>query len=224
MRNSTANLNLDPEAFRPDQSVVLSGAPAPYGGDPEGGSIAKLGIAEGPVEPCEPVPALPSGCGPFGLPQAPGAGPATPRAATKPCAKPPSPPICARPPIAAEASDTQVEAPPGSRPVPLHEDQGGPAAGLAARKADGPAGSKANPRYFTANQRARRHARNALVPTLKEVWTAPDGTDARAGNPRPGQLLLGRRPEALGRGGLAAPLRLRPRRTPRAPRQLRAPR
>jgi hypothetical protein len=69
---STPNLNLDPEAFRPDQSVILSGAPAPYDGDPEGGSVAKMGIAEGPVEPCEPVPAPPNGSGPYGLPQSAG--------------------------------------------------------------------------------------------------------------------------------------------------------
>jgi hypothetical protein len=54
---SLPNLNLDPEAFRPDQSLVLYGSPAPYDGDPEGGYEAKLQAAEGPVEPCEPVPA-----------------------------------------------------------------------------------------------------------------------------------------------------------------------
>jgi hypothetical protein len=71
---STGNVTLDPAEFRPNQSVVLSGSPAPYDGDPEGGSIAKFGIAEGHVEPCEPVPALPSGSGgPFGL--SPGGGP-----------------------------------------------------------------------------------------------------------------------------------------------------
>ncbi len=73
-RSLTPNLNLDPEAFRPDQSVVLSGAPAPYDGDPEGGSVAKMGIAEGSVEPCEPVPAPPNGGGPFGLPNRAGGG------------------------------------------------------------------------------------------------------------------------------------------------------
>jgi len=73
--NSTPNLNLDPESFRPDQSVVLSGSPVPYDGDPEGGSVAKMAIAEGPVEPCEPVPAPPNGSGPFGLPQSAGGRP-----------------------------------------------------------------------------------------------------------------------------------------------------
>jgi hypothetical protein len=63
-----ANVNLDPTAVRPNQSVVIFGTPTPYDGDPEGGSIASMGVAEGPVEPCEPVPALPSGSGgPFGL-------------------------------------------------------------------------------------------------------------------------------------------------------------
>jgi hypothetical protein len=52
---SLANLNLDPEAFRPDQTVVLSGAPGPYDGDPEGGFEAQVRVAEGPVEPCEPI-------------------------------------------------------------------------------------------------------------------------------------------------------------------------
>jgi hypothetical protein len=52
---TTPNLNLDPEAFRANQSVVLSGSPGPYAGDPEGGYEAQLGVAAGPVQPCEPV-------------------------------------------------------------------------------------------------------------------------------------------------------------------------
>lgn len=66
---STGNVTLDPTAFGPDQSVVISGAPgpspdlsvvvngptAPYKVDPEGGYEASFAIAEGPVEPCEPV-------------------------------------------------------------------------------------------------------------------------------------------------------------------------
>jgi len=54
------NLNLDPAAFGPDQSVVISGAPVPFDGDPEGGFEASFEIAEGPVEPCEAVPRQPS--------------------------------------------------------------------------------------------------------------------------------------------------------------------
>lgn len=67
--DSTGNVTLDPTAFGPDQSVVISGAPgpspdqsviingptAPYTVDPEGGYEANFAIAEGPVQPCEPV-------------------------------------------------------------------------------------------------------------------------------------------------------------------------
>jgi len=52
---SSANITLDPASFRPDQSVVISGSRGPYDGDPEGGFEARMGIAEGPVEPCEPI-------------------------------------------------------------------------------------------------------------------------------------------------------------------------
>jgi hypothetical protein len=72
---STGNITLDPTQFGPDQSVVISGAPGPspdrdtivngptgpYTVDLEGGFEAKLGIAEGPVEPCEAVEAPPGG-------------------------------------------------------------------------------------------------------------------------------------------------------------------
>jgi hypothetical protein len=52
---SAPNISFDPASFRPDQTVVISGSRGPYDGDPEGGFEAQLGIAEGPVEPCEPV-------------------------------------------------------------------------------------------------------------------------------------------------------------------------
>lgn len=54
---SSTNVSLGAETFRSDQTLVLSGSPAPYDGDPEGGYEAHFGIAEGPVGPCEPVPA-----------------------------------------------------------------------------------------------------------------------------------------------------------------------
>ena len=54
---STPNISLDPAEFRPDQTVVISGAPGPYYGDPEGGYEAQFAIAAGPVEPCQPIPA-----------------------------------------------------------------------------------------------------------------------------------------------------------------------
>lgn len=46
---------LDPADFSPDQSLVLTGSPAPYGGDPTGGSVAQVRVAEGEVGPCVPV-------------------------------------------------------------------------------------------------------------------------------------------------------------------------
>lgn len=66
---STGNITIDPTAFGPDQSVVISGAPGPspdlgvvvngatgpFDVDPEGGYEASFGIAEGPVAPCQPV-------------------------------------------------------------------------------------------------------------------------------------------------------------------------
>lgn len=55
MANSTATISLDPTKFHSDQTVVISGSRGPYGGDPEGGFEARIAIAEGPVEPCEPV-------------------------------------------------------------------------------------------------------------------------------------------------------------------------
>lgn len=170
MRNSVPNLNLDPEAFRPDQSVVLSGAPAPYDGDPEGGSVAKLGIAEGPVEPCEPVPAPPNGNGPFGLPSAGGGPDYAPRGdeALRQTA------VVAdlRQAAAAEAFDSAVEAPPGPGQFLYTKTKVAQLQGWLP-KGHGK-GSKTNPRYFVPI--SDPSARYALVPALKEVWTAPGGT------------------------------------------------
>ena len=169
MRNSVPNLNLDPEAFRPDQSVVLSGTPVPYGGDPEGGSIAKIGVAEGPVEPCEQVTALPSGFG-FGL--SPGGGPdyvprgdaALSRAAVAETLRQTA--------DAAGASDVPVEGPPAPGQFLYTKTEVAQLQGWLP-KGHGK-GSKANPRYFVPI--SDPSARYALVPTLKEVWTAPGGT------------------------------------------------
>lgn len=168
-----ANVNLDPAAFRPSQSVIISGTPTPYGGDPEGGSIAKLGVAEGPVEPCKPVPALPSGSGgPFGL--SPGGGPSyTPRGDES----------LSQAAIAAElrgaadaakAAGAEVDGPPGPGQYLYVKTK---EAHLEAWDPDGPpSGPRTKPRYFTDRQLGSESAMPALVPTLKEVWTAPDGT------------------------------------------------
>ena len=53
--SSTANISIDPEGFRPDQTVVIAGSPGSYDGNPEGGFEAQVAVAEGPVGPCEPV-------------------------------------------------------------------------------------------------------------------------------------------------------------------------
>jgi hypothetical protein len=168
-----ANINLDPKAFNPNQSVVLSGTPVPYDGDPEGGSITKMGVAEGPVEPCKSVPALPSGFGAFGFSE--GGGPDyTPRGDAA-LSQTDIATDLRRTATAAEASDTQVEAPPGSGELLYAKTK---EVQLQGWEPEGPgAGPKANPRYFTANLLGREgEALPALVPTLKEVWTAPDGT------------------------------------------------
>jgi hypothetical protein len=52
---SPANILLDPESFRSDQTLVIAGSRGPYGGDPEGGVEMHMWIAEGPVQPCESI-------------------------------------------------------------------------------------------------------------------------------------------------------------------------
>jgi hypothetical protein len=174
MRDSVANVNLDPKAFRPGQSVVLSGTPVPYDGDPEGGSITKMGAAEGPVEPCEPVPALPSGSGgPFGF--SPGGGPGYSPHGDEALSQAAIAADLRQTAAVAAGSGTQLEAPPGPARFLYTETQ---EVHLEAWDPDGPAsGSKAHPRYFTDRQLGSGgNAMPALVPTLKQVWTAADGT------------------------------------------------
>jgi hypothetical protein len=171
MRNSVANINLDPKAFHPNQSVVLSGTPVPYGGEPEGGSIAKMGVAEGPVEPCEPVPAPPSGNGSFGLGT--GGGPGYTPIGEEALSQRAIAADLRQTANVAEGSDTQVEEPPGPGEFLYAKTKVAQLQGWL-RKGDAK-GSKANPRYFVPIS-GDPSARNALVPTLKEVWTAPDGT------------------------------------------------
>jgi hypothetical protein len=169
LRNSTPNLNLDPKAFLPDQSVVISGTPTPYNGDPEGGSITKMGVAEGPVEPCKPVPAPPSGFGAFGVGEEGGPGytprgdKALPQAAIAADLRQAA--------NSAEASDTQVEAPPATGQFLYTKTEVAQLEGWLP-KGHGK-GSKKHPRYFVPINDPS--ARYALVPVLKEVWTAPDG-------------------------------------------------
>lgn len=170
MRASVPNLNLDPAAFRPDQSVVLSGTPVPYAGDPEGGSIAKLGVAAGPVEPCKPVPALPSGFGGFGF--SPGGGPRFVPRGDKALSQAAIAADLRRTADAAAASEGAVEAPPGPGQFLYTKTEVAQLQGWLP-KGHGK-GSKAHPRYFVPINDPS--ARYALVPTLKEAWMAPDGT------------------------------------------------
>jgi hypothetical protein len=168
-RNSTPNLNLDPKAFQPDQSVVISGTPTPYNGDPEGGSITKMGVAEGPVEPCKLVPALPSGFGAFGSTE--GGGPAYIPHGDKTL---PQAAIAAdlhQAGESAETSDTPVETPPASGQFLYTKTEVSQLEGWLP-KGHGK-GSKSHPRYFVPINDPS--ARYALVPAVKEVWTAPDG-------------------------------------------------
>jgi hypothetical protein len=164
-----ANVNLDPAAFRPDQSVVISGTPVPYDGDPEGGSITKMGVAEGPVQPCKLVPALPSGFSAFGFSEGGGSGfsprgdKALPRAAVAADLR--------RAASSAEASDTAVQEPPASGQFLYTKTEVTQLEGWLP-KGHGK-GSKSHPRYFVPINDPS--ARYALVPALKEVWTAPDG-------------------------------------------------
>jgi hypothetical protein len=164
-----ANVNLDPAAFRPDQSVVISGTPVPYDGDPEGGSITKMGVAEGPVQPCKLVPALPSGFSAFGFSEGGGSGfsprgdKALPRAAVVADLRQAA--------SSAEASDTSVQAPPASGQFLYTKTEVTQLEGWLP-KGHGK-GSKSHPRYFVPINDPS--ARYALVPAVKEVWTAPDG-------------------------------------------------
>jgi hypothetical protein len=169
MRKLVPNINLDPKAFHPGQSVVLSGTPVPYDGDPEGGSIAKIDVAEGPVGPCEPVPAPPSGEGSFGLGT--GGGPGyTPRGDESLSQTAIAAALRQTASVAA-GSDTRVEAPPDPGQFLYEKTQVTELQGWLP-KGHGK-GSKAHPRYFVPI--SDPSARYALVPTLKEVWTAPDG-------------------------------------------------
>jgi hypothetical protein len=152
-----ASFNLDPATFRPDQTVVITGSPRPFGGDPEGGYRAHVQIAEGPVEPCKPVPAPAGSIGSIEVPQKTG------DEANQ-----------AREGRVAEASSAPAGAPPRPGQFLYTKTR---VVQLQGWLPDGPGtGSKAHPRYFTAHIPSNYpNAPAALVPTLKEVWTAPDG-------------------------------------------------
>jgi hypothetical protein len=146
-RESTPSLSLDPSEFRPDQSVVIFGSPQPHGGDPEGGYQAHFAVAQGPVEPCRPVPAPAASIGAIALASGSGDG-------------------AGHAPGAGEAPAPGQFLYSKSRLVEL---QGW--------EPEGPgAGPRSKPRRFTANLLGpEANALPALVSTTKEVWTAADG-------------------------------------------------
>jgi hypothetical protein len=141
-----ANINLDPAAFRADQSVVLFGSPKPFGGDPEGGFEAHFQVIEGAVEPCRPVSAPAGSIGSIAVP--PGAG-------RNPSA---SAPLQSPGPRQFLYTKTKVVQLQGWEP----EGRG--------------AGPRDRPRHFTANLLGpEADALPALVSTVAEVWMASDG-------------------------------------------------
>lgn len=140
-----ANVNLDPAAFRPGQSVILSGSPKPFGGDPEGGFEARFEVAEGPVEPCKPVSAPAGSIGSIAIP--PGAG----TGASDPAPQAPGPgQFLYTRTKAVQLQGWEPDGPgTGPRTAPRHFTA----------NVLGPEGN----------------ALPALVPALKEVWMARDG-------------------------------------------------
>jgi hypothetical protein len=141
-----ANFNLDPAAFRPDQSVILFGSPEPFDGDPEGGFQARFQVAEGPVGPCEPLPAPATSIGSIKLPHG----------------------------TASGGDHVPAEAPPGPGQFFYAKTEVVQLQGWEPDGPGG--GPKTRPRHFTANLLGPEgNAVPALVPTLKEVWTSPVG-------------------------------------------------
>jgi hypothetical protein len=155
-----ASFNLDPEAFRPSQTVVITGSPRPFDGDPEGGSKTEVQVAEGPLERCKPVPAPAGSIGSIGF--SPGAAAAGGDEAGR------------KGDSAAEATGAPAEAPPAPGQLLYTKTK---VTQLEGWLPNGPGtGSKDHPRYFTAHIPVNYpNAPAALVSTLKEVWTAPDG-------------------------------------------------
>ena len=129
-----------------------------------------MGIAKGRVEPCEPVPA-PDGSGPFGLPNSGGGTSDYIPKGDKALGQAAIAETLHQTATVAEASDAPVEAPPASGQFLYTKTNVAQLQGWLP-KGHGK-GSKKNPRYFVPI--TDPSARYALVSTLKEVWTAPDG-------------------------------------------------
>jgi hypothetical protein len=138
-----SNINLDPRTFRSDQSVILSGSAKPYNGNSQGGFEARFAVAEGPVEPCTPVPAPAGSIASIKVPGGTGTG-------------------------------TPTEAPPAPGQFLYAKTKVVQLQGWEPGKTG--AGSETNPRHFAPNLLGPgSKALPALVPTIREAWTAPDG-------------------------------------------------
>ena len=173
-RRAAPTCNLDPAAFRPDQSVVISGTPVPYDGDPEGGSITKIGSRRRPGRTLQAGPGAAERLW-RSLRAQPGR-----RARLHPARR--------RGP---EPSRHRRRSAPGRRRAPKRptpRSMRRPARGSSSTRRR--RRSTSRPGIRTARRLGRRRNRDisrigswapssampALVPTLKEVWTAPDGT------------------------------------------------
>ncbi len=147
LREELPNFNLDPDSFRPGQTVIISGSPEPHGGDPEGGYRARVEVVEGPVPPCMPVPEAAGTIGAIAVPRDGEAGAGRSAVAAGAAVPGPGQYLFTRTMV------VQLE---GWEP-------------------EGPGtGPRAHPRHFTTRFSGQK-VLPALVPTTKEVWTAPDG-------------------------------------------------
>lgn len=144
-KRPVANINLDPAAFRPGQSVVLWGVPRPYKGDPEGGFAAGFAVAEGPVEPCEPLAAPAHSIGSIGIPAGAEAD------GSAPTVEPPGP---------GQLLYTKTK---------VVQLQGWEPDGRGAGPRNAPR------RFTTNLLGSEGNALPALVPTVKEVWMTREG-------------------------------------------------
>jgi hypothetical protein len=142
------NVTFEPHSFKPGQTLVVVGSPEPHGGDPEGGYRAQVEVVEGPVPPCTPVPEAAGSIGAIEVSQAGEAG--------------------------ADGSAAAAEAVPGPGQFFFTKTE---VVQLQDWEPNGRGtGTRAHPRHFTSGVPSPGGpAMEALVPTTKEAWTAPDG-------------------------------------------------
>lgn len=143
------NVTFEPHSFKPGQTLVIVGSPEPHGGDPEGGYRARVEVVEGRVPACKPVPEAAGSIGAIEVPPGGEAGAGGSAAAAEAATPKPGQFFFDK----TKVVQLQTWEPNGRG-----------------------TGTKAHPRHFTSRApTSRGHAMEALVPTTKEVWTAPDG-------------------------------------------------